>query len=98
MQIRDPTVRFSGVVADRRRSRAATCGGWFCLGDHAPDLGRPRAPLEGAVIGASARALTEEHLEQTVAIATPSSGAWSTRSAACFGETGWMKTRSRGSS
>jgi len=68
MQVRDPTVRFSGVVADRRRSRSATCGEWFRLGDHAPDLGRPRAPLEGAVIGASARALTEEHLDQTVAI------------------------------
>ncbi len=174
MQVRDPTVRFSGDVADQRRSRAATCGEWFRLGDHAPDLGRPRAPLEGAVIGASARALTEAHLEQTVAIigivgglladlgfrvsaagpkgscidrrsscgwvatrpgrtstsastpwvsrvygsalesrvsaagrasslvtltdATPSSGAWSTRSAACFGETAWMTTRSRGSS
>lgn len=68
MQVSDPTVKFSGVVANRRRSRAATCGERFRLGDHALDLGRPSEPLEGAVIAASAAALTEERLEQTVEI------------------------------
>lgn len=67
VKIQDPTVAFSTVVPNRRRSRAAAAGERFRLGLHDLDCGPTSRPTErSAVIGASSWALKTEQVEGSV--------------------------------
>ncbi len=67
VKIQDPTVAFSTVVPNRRRTRAAAVGERFRLGLHGLDCGPTSRPTErSAVIGASSWALKTEQVEASV--------------------------------
>lgn len=67
VKIEDPTLAFSTVVPNRRRSRAASAGERFRLGLHGLDCGPTSRPTErSAVIGASSWALKTEQVEGSV--------------------------------